>query len=96
MCLFYHCINDNNVFFRLTGGKSESFANLAEGMGTTMVCFEDLNEMRDQRLQGQVQKHCILVCNSAPYSLPIMECSQYEGKTVEQMASIFHEVRVES
>lgn len=96
MCLFCHCNNVNNVFFRLTGGESEEFANLAEGMATTLVCFDDLNEMRDQAAQEQVTNYCILVCNSAPYSMPIMECQQYEGKTAEQMASIFYEVRVES
>lgn len=78
-----------NWFYRLTGGKSESNANLAEGMATTLVCFDD---MRDDRFM-QVQKHCILICNSAPYSMPVQECQQYENKTVEQMATIFHEVR---
>lgn len=75
----------------MTGGKSESNANLAEGMATTLVCFDDMNEMRDDRFI-QVQKHCILICNSAPYSMPVQECQQYENKTVEQMATIFHEV----
>lgn len=77
--------------FSLTGGKSESNANLAEGMATTLVCFDDMNEMRDDRFM-QVQKHCILICNSAPYSMPVQECQQYENKTVEQMATVFHEV----
>lgn len=80
-----------NFVCRLTGGKSESNANLAEGMATTLVCFDDMNEMRDDRFM-QVQKHCILICNSAPYSMPVQECQQYENKTVEQMATIFHEV----
>lgn len=60
-------------------------------MATTLVCFDDMNEMRDDRFM-QVQKHCILICNSAPYSMPVQECQQYENKTVEQMATIFHEV----
>lgn len=61
-------------------------------MATALVCFDDMNEIRDQRLQVQVQKHCILVCNSAPYSMAVMECQQYENKTVEQLAVIFQEV----
>lgn len=86
-------LSNLNVYFlnSLTGGKSESNANLAEGMATTLVCFDDMNEMRDDRFM-QVQKHCILICNSAPYSMPVQECQQYENKTVEQMATIFHEV----
>lgn len=89
--LFAVRISYVNVICRLTGGKSESNANLAEGMATTLVCFDDMNEMRDDRFM-QVQKHCILICNSAPYSMPVQECQLYENKTVEQMATIFHEV----
>ncbi len=85
------CVLFKFLSISLTGGKSESNANLAEGMATTLVCFDDMNEMRDDRFM-QVQKHCILICNSAPYSMAVQECQQYENKTVEQMATIFHEV----
>lgn len=39
-----------------------------------------------------MQKHCILVCNSPPYLLPVMECQNYAGKTVDQLAAILQEV----
>ncbi|XP_055697270.1 mediator of RNA polymerase II transcription subunit 25 isoform X4 [Phlebotomus papatasi] len=76
----------------LTGGKSESYANLAEGMATTLVCFDDLEERRDQGTL--TQKHCILICNSVPYSMPVQECYMYENKTVDQLASIFQEKEI--
>lgn len=77
----------------MTGGKSESNANLAEGMATALICFDDMNEIREEQ-RYQVQNHCILICNSSPYSMPVFECIQYENKTVEQMAVLFHEVCV--
>lgn len=74
----------------MTGGKSESYANLAEGMATALVCFDDLKEFRDGT---PTKKHCILICNSAPYFMHVMENTMYENKNVEQLAMIFHEVR---
>lgn len=69
----------------LTGGKSESYANLAEGMSVALHCFEDFSEIRSgQRgtssspsTQNLAQKHCIMVCNSAPYSCPFMATSRW-------------------
>lgn len=78
--------------FRLSGGRSESNANLAEGMATALVCFDDLDERRDHGFANQ--KHCILICYSIPYSMPVMECHQYENKTVEQLATIFQEKNI--
>lgn len=75
----------------MSGGKSESNANLAEGLATALVCFDDMNEIREE-YRFQVQNYCILLCNSTPYSMPITECLQYENKTIEQMAALFHEV----
>lgn len=77
--------------FSLSGGKSESNANLAEGLATALVCFDDMNEIREEH-RFQVQNHCILLCNSTPYSMPVTECLQYENKTIEQMAALFQEV----
>lgn len=75
----------------MSGGKSESNANLAEGLATALVCFDDMNEIREEH-RFQVQNHCILLCNSTPYSMPVMECTPYENKTIEQMAALFQEV----
>jgi len=59
-------------------------------MATAMVCFDD---MEDRREPGMIaQKHCILICNSLPYSMPVFECYAYENKNVEQLAAIYLEV----
>lgn len=86
----------------LTGGKSESYANLAEGMSVALHCFDDFSEIRNgQRgsstspsTQNLAQKHCIMICNSAPYSMPVPVHGHQpmEMKNYEQLAAIFHEV----
>ncbi|KAL7030348.1 hypothetical protein ACKWTF_006621 [Chironomus riparius] len=76
----------------LTGGRSESNANLAEGLATALVCFQDLEKRHEK--DTQIHKHCILVSNSPPYSMPVTECYEYEGKTVEQLATIFSEKNI--
>lgn len=49
--------------------------------------------MQQQRdVNVNTQKHCILVCNSPPYLLPVMESHTYAGKTGEQLAAILQEV----
>lgn len=80
-----------NLINSLSSGKSESNANLAEGLATALICFDDMNDLRDDK-RYQVQNHCILICNSAPYSMPVAETTLYEHKTVEQMAALFQEV----
>ncbi len=74
----------------MVGGKGEAHANIAEGLATALQCFEDLRLKRED--MGMVQKHCILICNSPPYQLPVMEISPFTGKTVEQLASLFTKV----
>lgn len=75
---------------RLVGGKGESHANIAEGLATALQCFEDLQQRREPNLLPQ--KHCILVCNSPPYLLPVMESPTFAGHTVEQLAVLLQEV----
>jgi mediator of RNA polymerase II transcription subunit 25 len=72
----------------LIGGSSESCANLAEGLATSLACFQDLEDMREKT---PTQKHCILLANSSPYSMPVQECWEYEGKTYEQLAQLLME-----
>ncbi|XP_031341690.1 mediator of RNA polymerase II transcription subunit 25-like isoform X2 [Photinus pyralis] len=80
-----------NAFERLEliGGKGESHANIAEGLATALQCFEELQQKRDA--SSNAQQHCILVCNSPPYSLPVLESHTYSGKTAEQLAAILQE-----
>lgn len=80
-----------SFYFRLIGGKSESHANIGEGLATALHCFEEMQQQRDSNVN--TQKHCILVCNSPPYLLPVMESHTYAGKTGEQLAAILQEVK---
>ena len=75
---------------RLVGGKGESHANIAEGLATALQCFEDLQQRREPNILPQ--KHCILVCNSPPYLLPVMESAAFAGHSVDQLAVILQEV----
>lgn len=75
----------------MTGGKSECNASLAEGLATALTCFQDLEKSRDK--ESSI-KHCILISNSSPYTMPVTECYEYEGKTVEQLAAIFLEKKI--
>lgn len=77
------------MLFRLIGGKGESHSNIAEGLATALHCFEELQQKRDG---PNIQRHCILVCNSPPYLLPVLESQVYSGKTAEQLAGILQEV----
>lgn len=76
----------------LIGGKGESHANIAEGLATALCCFEELQLKRDPNIQ--VQKHCILICNSPPYLLPVFECQSYAGKNAEQLAPVIQEKNI--
>lgn len=75
----------------MIGGKGESHANIAEGLATALQAFEDLQQKRDGT-NIITQKHCILVCNSPPYTMPVMESLNYSGHTTDQLAAIFNEV----
>lgn len=84
----------------LTGGKSESYANMAEGMAVAMQCFEDFAADRNSQRGNSnaspakaAQKYCIMICNSAPYSMPVPLVGQpFDMKNFEQLAVLFHEV----
>ncbi|KAJ8943634.1 hypothetical protein NQ318_005635 [Aromia moschata] len=76
----------------LIGGKGESHSNIAEGLATALHCFEELHQKRDPT--ATVQKHCILICNSPPYLLPVLESHIYSGKTAEQLAVVFQEKNI--
>lgn len=74
----------------MAGGKGEAYANIAEGMATALQCFEDLQSKREGGFP--VEKHCILVCNSPPYLLPVMEAPSLNGHSVDKLASFLLEV----
>ncbi|KAH1026501.1 mediator of RNA polymerase II transcription subunit 25 [Dendroctonus ponderosae] len=76
----------------LIGGKGESHANIAEGLATALCCFEELQTKRDPNTV--IQKHCILICNSPPYSIPVFECQAYSSKSAEELATILMEKNI--
>lgn len=77
-------------FFRLVGGRGESHANVAEALATSLICFDDMQLRREPGVSPQ--KHCILICNSPPYMMPVQENQLYAGNTAEQLAALFNEV----
>ena len=76
----------------MIGGRGESHAHIAEGISTALHCFEDLQLKREPNIASQ--KHCILFCNSPPYSIGVQESISYAGYTVEQLATLFQEVLI--
>lgn len=76
-------------FFRFTGGKAQSTANVVEGLATCLQFFDDINNNREGW-----QKYCILICNSPPNIIPVMENERYAGNSLEQLAATFCEVHV--
>lgn len=72
-------------------GKSDANACVSEGLATALVAFKDLEEMHELRM---AKKFLILVCDSPPYLLPVMDCITYEGKNTEQLATIIQENKI--
>lgn len=75
---------------QLQGSGMEALANLSEGLATAHDCFDDLHEERQMKLPPSqynkepsinVQKYCILFCNSPPYMRPISESRKHKGKS---------------
>lgn len=68
-------------------------ASLTEGLATTLQCFKDLTILRDPGLTPQ--KFCVLVCNSAPYNLPVMDIPNFKGLTLDQLAVLVNENNIQ-
>ncbi|XP_044583269.1 mediator of RNA polymerase II transcription subunit 25-like isoform X1 [Cotesia glomerata] len=71
----------------MVGGRGESHANIAEGLATALICFEDLQVEREPSTASQ--KHCILVCNSPPYQISVQECYKFLGQSIETLPPVF-------
>ena len=76
-------------FFRLVGGRAQSTANLVEGLACCLQFFDDIKGIRENG-----QKYCVLICNSPPNMMPVMENDQYAGNHLDQLASLFGEVSI--
>uniref|UniRef100_T1HXT8 Mediator of RNA polymerase II transcription subunit 25 n=1 Tax=Rhodnius prolixus TaxID=13249 RepID=T1HXT8_RHOPR len=73
----------------LVGGRGESHANVAEGLASSLICLDDLQQRREPGLAPQ--RHCILISNSPPYMMPVVENQAFTGNTAEQLASLLNE-----
>ncbi|XP_008546945.1 mediator of RNA polymerase II transcription subunit 25 [Microplitis demolitor] len=71
----------------MVGGRGESHANIAEGLATALICFEDLQLEREPSTASQ--KHCILVCNSPPYQISVQESYKFLNYTIESLPPVF-------
>jgi mediator of RNA polymerase II transcription subunit 25 len=81
-------------FYNYTlSGHAEHMASLTEGLATTLECFKDLTLLRDPGLKAQ--KFCILICNSPPYNLPVMDLPSFRGLTLEQLAVLVNENNIQ-
>ncbi|XP_073996537.1 mediator complex subunit 25 isoform X1 [Rhodnius prolixus] len=76
----------------LVGGRGESHANVAEGLASSLICLDDLQQRREPGLAPQ--RHCILISNSPPYMMPVVENQAFTGNTAEQLASLLNERNV--
>ena len=77
----------NNISF--LGGAGEACSHLTEGFATGLQLFDDLNNIREPSIT--TEKHCILICNSPPYSVTSQETPRYTGHTAEKLASMMFE-----
>lgn len=81
----YECIDR----LSLQGGGLECSANMAEAFASVLCCFEELHDYRLNRpnmyykydCSVPIQKLCILICNSPPYTNIVTECKKFLGKT---------------
>lgn len=68
-------------------------AMLTEGLATSLHCFKDLAVLRDPGLISQ--KYCILICNSPPYNIPVMDVPNFRGLYLEQLAEMVKEGQIQ-
>jgi mediator of RNA polymerase II transcription subunit 25 len=73
-------------------GFGDTGGHLAEGLSTALQVFDDIDALREPHLTPQ--KHCVLVCNSAPYQLPSDESSNYSRLTCDEMLQQFVEKEI--
>ncbi|XP_054762346.1 mediator of RNA polymerase II transcription subunit 25-like isoform X1 [Lytechinus pictus] len=74
------------------GGGGESHSLLAEGLGGAMQIFDHMKIRREAGTK--IDRMCILITNSPPFSIPAMECGHYSGYTAEQLAVLMGERNV--
>ena len=78
----------DRLFF--AGGAAEQCSHITEGLATALQVFEDLAVFKGNGNKDN-SKHCILICNSPPYHLPVLETMNFQGQTLEQLAMTMQE-----
>jgi len=77
---------------RFIGGRGDTMSSGQEGIAAALEVFSDLEEERPKGLV--TTKHILYVCNSPCYDMPIIENVSYNGKTLDELAAIVVERKV--
>ena len=77
---------------RFIGGRGDTMSSGQEGIAAALEVFSDLEEERPKGLV--TTKHILYVCNSPCYDMPIIENVSYMGKTLDELAAIVVERKV--
>lgn len=76
---------------RFIGGAGESCSHITEGFSTALQVFDDFAALREttaSNIMAKTTKHCILICNSPPYSVQTVESQTYFGLMIDQLADL--------
>ncbi|CAG2165639.1 unnamed protein product [Oppiella nova] len=76
------------------GGAGESCSHITEGFSTALQVFDDFTALRENtasNIMAKTTKHCILICNSPPYSVQTLESQTYSGLKIERLATLMSE-----
>jgi len=74
------------------GGGGESHSCGQEGLAASMKAFEKLSKLRDADFV--CSKHILYLANTPMYDIPVMECSMFAGKTIDNLCSELKERKV--
>ena len=77
---------------RFIGGRGDTMSSGQEGIAAALEVFSDLEEERPKGLV--TTKHILYVCNSPCYDMPIIENVSFNGKTLDGLAAIVVERKV--
>ncbi|CAG2122160.1 unnamed protein product, partial [Medioppia subpectinata] len=76
------------------GGAGESCSHITEGFSTALQVFDDFTALRENtasNIMAKTTKHCILICNSPPYSVQTLESQTYSGLKIDRLAALMSE-----
>ena len=65
------------------GGGAEHHSHVAEGLATAAQLFKDMNL---QQQKTKVEKICLLISNTPPYELPVVESLGFSGLNCQELA----------